>query len=314
MPFEATLVIRVYDAENQLVAETPIMAQGEIGNPGTFEATISYGGSPGTGRIEIIDFSPKDGSVIASATVKVTLGGFTGGGYIEIPQPQAMVALPVHILARTGIPGQNVSVELTWTDGTKIIQSNQVITGKDGRGLVITTLDRDAEKPYPNSQQASIEILTSNGLTLAQQQVYVLGPNDPNAMMTNVYWIAGEQVQAQTIRIPRTLGIGKASLEALLWGPAPDAATGWTTAIPTAKEILSFQGRTADWGERVTLNSLAIIDGIAHADFSVEMLANPGGALRVSLIRSQIEQTLLQFTTVNGVSITINGQQDLLEP
>ena len=48
MPFEGTLVIRIYGAQDQLVAETPIIAQGELGEPGTFEATIAYGGSPGS--------------------------------------------------------------------------------------------------------------------------------------------------------------------------------------------------------------------------------------------------------------------------
>jgi hypothetical protein len=314
MPFEGTLVVRIYDAQNQLIAEAPIIAEGEIGKPGTFKATISYGGSPGTGRIEILDYSPKDGSLLASADVKVSLGGFVGGGYFEIPQPQASVPLPLHILARTGIPGQSMEVVLTWVDGTKIVQSNKVLQGKDGRGLILTTLDLDGNATYPNTQQASLEIISTNGLTLAQQQVIILGPNDPNAMVTNVFWVVGEQVQSQLIRVPRTLGIGRASLEALLWGPAGDNIAGFSSAIPSAEEVLSFQGRTAEWGERVTLNSLAIIDGIAHADFSVEMLANPGGALRVSLIRSQIEQTLLQFSTVNGVSITINGRDGLLEP
>ena len=314
MPFEGTLMIRVYDAQGQLVAETPIIAQGELGESGTFEATISYGGSPGTGRIEILDYSPKDGTLLASASVKVTLGGFAGGGYFEIPQPQAAATLPLHVLARTGIPGQSVNVVLSWVDGTKIVHANEVILGKDGRGLIVATLDLDTNAPYPNTQQASVSVTSTDGQTLAQQQITILGPNDPNAMVTNVFWVVGEQIQVQTIRVPRTLGIGRASLEALIWGPALDTSAGYTSAIPSPKEILSYPGRSNEWGERVRLNSLAIIDGVAHADFSGELSAHPGGALSVSLIRSQIEQTLLQFSTVNSVSITINGQDGLLEP
>lgn len=314
MPFEGTLVVRIYDKLNQLVAEIPIIAQGELDGPGSYEASIAYGGSPGGGRIEILDFSPKDGSLLASATVNVTLGGFAGGGYFEIPLPQANGTLPLHILARTGIPGQDVNVVLNWVDGTKIIQTNKVLQGKDGRGLIITTLDLGAASPYPHTQQAVVEILGANNLTLAQQQIQILGANDANAMTTNVYWILDEKVEAQSILIPRTLGIGRASLEALLWGPVPNNSAGYTTAIPTAAEVLSFQGRSTEWGERVGLNSLAIIDGIAHADFSIELSAHPGGSMRVGLIRAQIEQTLLQFSTVNGVSITIDGRDGLLEP
>ena len=314
MPFEGTLVIRIFDAQDQLVAETPIIAQGELGKSGTFEATISYGGSPGPGRLEIYDFSPIDGSILASATVPVTLGGFTGGGYIEIPQPQASVPLPLHILARTGIPGQEVNVVLSWVDGTKMIQPNKVLQGKDGRGLVITTMDRESTITYPTTQQAMVEIMDANGYTLAQQHITLLGPNDPNLMTTNVFWVVNDNVQVQAILIPHTLGIGRASLEALLWGPAPNNSTGISSAIPSPNEILSYPGRTEAWGEYVKLNNLAIIDGVAHADFSIELAANPGGAMRVTLIRAQIEQTLLQFSTVNNVSITIDGRDGLLEP
>ncbi|TFG72857.1 MAG: hypothetical protein E4H27_01835, partial [Anaerolineales bacterium] len=314
MPFEGTLVVRVFDRLEQLVAEIPMIAQGELGGPGGFEASIAYGGSPGAGRIEIFDFSPKDGSILASATVNVTLGGFAGGGYFEVPQPQTNNPLPLYVLARTGIPGQDVNVVLEWVDGTKIIQTNKVLQGKDGRGMVITTLDSDPAVPYPHTQQAVVSVLSETGLTLAQQQIQILGANDPNSMATNVFWVVGENVQAQAIVIPRTLGIGRASLEALLWGPAPNNSLGYTTAIPTASDVLSYQGRTANWGERVVLNSLAIIDGIAHVDFSIELTAHPGGAMRTGLIKAQIEQTLLQFSTVNGVSITIDGRDGLLEP
>lgn len=314
IPFEATLVVRIFDSQGQLVAETPIMTQGEYGQPGTFEATISYGGSPGSGRIEVLDFSPKDGSVLGSDEVKVTLGGFAGGGYFEVPQPGASATLPLHILARTGIPGQNVNVVLSWVNGTKITQPYTVIQGSDGRGLILSTLDLDSTTPYPNTQQALVEVLSENGHTLAQQQLQILGPNDPNAMSTNVFWVVNETIQPQTILVPRTLGIGKASLEALLWGPASNNSAGYTTAIPGPEEIFTYPGKPSEWGEKVRLNSLAIIDGVAHADFSGELLANPGGAMRVSLIRGQIEQTLLQFSTVNSVSITVDGRSGLLEP
>ncbi len=314
MPFEGTLVILIFDAQDQLVAEIPIIAQGELDGPGSFEASIAYGGSPGAGRIEILDFSPKDGSILGSATVHVTLGGFAGGGYFESPQPSAAVTLPLHVLARTGIPGQDVNIVLSWADGTKIIQTNKVLQGKDGRGLIITTLDLYAVSLYPNTQQAVVEIIAANDLTLAQQQIQILGSNDPNAMSTNVFWVVDENVQAQSILVPRTLGIGRASLEALLWGPPSDNSTGYSSAIPAAAEVLAYQGRTPEWGEHVRLNSLAIIDGVAHADFSEELTAHPGGAMRVSLIRAQIEQTLLQFSTINSVSITIDGSDGLLEP
>ena len=107
----------------------------------------------------------------------------------------------------------------SWVDGTKMIQSIKVLQGKDGRGLVMTTLDRNQQLTYPHTQQALVEIIDANGHTLAQQQITLLGPNDPNADDRPMYsGLLDENVQVQSILIPRTLGIGRASLEALLMG------------------------------------------------------------------------------------------------
>jgi spore germination protein GerM len=63
------------------------------------------------------------------------------------------------------------------------------------------------------------------------------------------------------------------------------------------------------------LRKLTIVDGVATADFSKEMRAYGGGSLRVTLIRQQIERTLMQFPTVRQVVITIEGESEgVLEP
>ena len=79
--------------------------------------------------------------------------------------------------------------------------------------------------------------------------------------------------------------------------------------------MLSYAGREASWGPRVTLRGLTIADGIATADFSRELRAYGGGSLRVSLIRQQITRTLLQFPSVREVRIAIEGRTEgVLEP
>lgn len=62
------------------------------------------------------------------------------------------------------------------------------------------------------------------------------------------------------------------------------------------------------------LKSLVIVNGVAEADFSIELNAHSGGAEQVVQIRQQIEATLRQFRTISDVSITVNGQPALLEP
>ncbi len=316
LPFEATLVVRVYDAWGQLAAVAPIMVQGEYGGPGTFEGSITYGGVPGAGRVEVADVSAKDGSDITKAEVALTLTGFPGGGYIEMPAPLAQVTVPTRVLARVGRPGEQVNVTLIWNDGAQFTHPVTLLSGKDGRGLAVISMDwvADPRPTHPATQGGALQIHDAAGQLLAWQPLTILHPSDPNTMSTKVYWVRGEQLYAQTIRIPRTLGIGRASLEMLLWGPTPNNREGFQTALPLPAEVLSAANRGTDWGERVLLRDLTIINGVARADFSKELLANAGGAARMLLIRQQIEQTLLQFSTVNKVIITVEGRTDMLEP
>ena len=314
-PFEGTLVIRVVDQAGNLLAEKPTITEGPMEGPVSFEEQILYGGSSGPGRIEVVEFSARDGSVIAKTSTSVFLQGFPGGGVIESPQPQADVTLPILLLARVGKPGEDLNVTVSWENGSQFARVFTALQGLDERGLLIVALDHiGASSPHPPTQSGAVEIHTLEGRRLAWQPVRILSPNDPGTMGTNVYWVVGEETVPQQIRIPRTLGIGKASLEALLWGPVPQNASGFQTAIPTSEEVLNYAGRGADWGERVKLNSLTIVDGVAHADFSPEITAIAGGAIETALIHQQIEKTLLQFSTVDEVEITVDGQRDQLQP
>ncbi len=313
-PFEGTLVIRVYDGRDQLSAEVPILAEGEYGKAATFAASITYGGIPGLGRVEILEFSPRDGSVTASAVQSVILTGLPGGGYLEVPEPLATATFPLGILAHVGIPGQQVRASVIWADGTRTSSAHTLLQGTDGRGLLAVSLGLGpSDPPHPPTQEAVVEIATLEGSPLAWQPVRLLHPQDPAAMATNVFWIRDGKIISETVRIPRTQAIGRASLERLLWGPVPGNVDGFTSAIPSPAQVLSYPGRDNSWGERVVLRRLAIVNGVAQADFSIELNGHSGGAEQVVQIRQQIEATLRQFRTVSDVLITINGQPALLE-
>lgn len=98
-------------------------------------------------------------------------------------------------------------------------------------------------------------------------------------------------------------------------GPPAGSPPSVTTALPLPQQVLSYPGRRADWGPRVTLRRLTIVNGVATADFSKELRAYGGGSARVALIRRQITQTLLQFPTIQHVRIAIEGAiVGVLEP
>lgn len=72
-PFEATLTGRVLNGSGAVIGLGPVMVQGELGRPGTFNTQLEFDRSraTGIGRVEIAELSAKDGSVVISASVPV---------------------------------------------------------------------------------------------------------------------------------------------------------------------------------------------------------------------------------------------------
>lgn len=317
-PFESTLLWQVYDAAGQVVGRGPIMVDAEMGQPGSFADQITYSAAAaGPGRIEVAELSAKDGSVVVSASVDVVLAGSPAAGSIEIPRAGVYAVLPLHILARVGTPGEQATATLTWQDGTFLQGQFRILAGEDGQGLLIGSLDwmMEGQPPQPPSQPASLSIHSQDGQLLAEQAFTVLSAGDPEVRTVTVYFLLGEELQATQRLIAETEAVGSAALNELLWGPPPNNLAGFTSAIPSPEEVLAYPGRGADWGPRVRLLKLTIIDGVATADFSKEINAYGGGSLRVKLIHDQIAQTLLQFSTVTEVVIAVEGQTEgVLQP
>ncbi|MEO8285227.1 MAG: serine hydrolase [Chloroflexota bacterium] len=247
---------------------------------------------------------------------------------ITLPEEGARVMLPVHILARLGQPGEQVTAELRWLDGTRLTNRFTLLKGEDGKGLLAGNLDwvNMLQPPEPKTQQASLQIVDASGTVLIQRVVEVVSPTDAGTQPVKLFWTisgAPDIVQPQT-RPVITPAKGDANttgdmvtraLEELLWGPPAISQVGFGTALPTTEQVLTYPGREPDWGPRVTLQKLTINGGRATADFSKEMRAYGGGSLRVKLIHDQIAETLKQFPGIQDLVISIDGQTDgVLEP
>jgi len=314
-PFESTLLGRVLDARGNVLGQGPIQVAAEMGKPGTFSGRIFFqAATAGPGRVEVLEVSPKDGAVMTYAVVEVALAV---SGRIDIPAAGSRATLPLHILARLGRPGERVVAALRWQDGTELARTYTLLEGEDGNGLLIESLWWEGKPPtaFPPTQPATLQIRTPEGAVLARQEITILHPDDPEVQTVTVYFLREEDLIPVQVHIPRTVRVGTAALEELLWGPPPDAPAGLGTALPLPPEVLRYPGRGPDWGPRVRLLSLTIQDGVALADFSRELRAYGGGSLRVMLIRQQIARTLLEFPTVREVVIAIEGETEgVLEP
>ena len=98
----------------------------------------------------------------------------------------------------------------------------------------------------------------------------------------------------------KTKAVARAAMDALLLGPsAAEKAEGYWTALP----------------DGIHIQHLTVANGIASIDFDDALERGNGGACQGFAIRAEIEQTLLQFSTVKRVVLSINGKtEDILQP
>jgi hypothetical protein len=115
---------------------------------------------------------------------------------------------------------------------------------------------------------------------------------DPEASCDKVFPVERE--------IPHTQASARAAVEELLAGPTGlEQAAGYFTSINPG----------------VTVRRLTIQNGVVTVDFDEQLESQVGGSCRVAAIRAQIDATLMQFSTVRSVIVSISGRtEDILQP
>ena len=324
-PSVSTLDMRPFELEPGVGFSTSIEAQmPQALDPGAYGLSLVVR-RPGGPMVDLVPIQVGDTSEEYGTTTQRDMDAAAEacppltGEAIEIPQPGATVVLPIHILAHVGEPGQSLSAWLVWGDGTQLVETFTALQDPEGGGLLVDSLDwtTESQPPEPPTQPATLTIRNQEGGVLAEVDVTVLSPDDPNTARIDLYWALGELLESEQRRVIDTGDLPATALEELLWGPPPRNLAGFSTAIPTPEEVLNYPGREDDWGLRVQLRSLTIENGVATADFSQEMRAYGGGSARVQMIRDQVSQTLMQFQepTIDEVQIAVEGQTEgVLQP
>ena len=131
-------------------------------------------------------------------------------------------------------------------------------------------------------------------------------PPEMQSMSFGLYFIVYEKSQESVVRVSRSVsartedGAELTALNELLKGPKSDEGLNLETAIP----------------KNTVLKSLLILpNGTAEADFNQTLHSGVSGSAQVSAIREQIEKTLLQFSTINSVIISVDGEsEEVLQP
>lgn len=100
--------------------------------------------------------------------------------------------------------------------------------------------------------------------------------------------------------IIKTEAVARAAIEELIKGPTEEEkSNGYFSGINQSSKI----------------NKLSIVNETATIDFNNSLEEGVGGSCRVAEIRAQIAETLMQFSTVKKVIISVDGRiEDILQP
>ena len=279
------VVLRLVTPEDTWVCQNGAWVK--HGQPATPQPTggcqVSQPDNQPQAKGDLVVRAPLLNEVIASpVTIK---GQARGNWFFE-------AVMPIKLVTEAGVELGSCQgrAESDWQTTDLVPFSCQLsfVNPSEGRGFLIISQDNPSGDP---AKGESYKYPISFGVTKTNVQVYWLQTSDQTDCAS------GQLVQRQA---EPTTAVAKAAITELLAGPtAEEKARGLSTAInPDTK-----------------LQQLTIADGVAMADFSPELDKNSGGSCRVTAIRTQIEQTLKQFSTVRKVIISINGRSaDILQP
>lgn len=143
----------------------------------------------------------------------------------------------------------------------------------------------------------------------AQIEITIIPIKENETMNVKVFFLNNKMdpemldcsiVYPVTREVEKTVAVGRASLMELFKGTTDqEEDNGYFSNINDGVEILS----------------LTIKEGVAYVDLSNELQEGVGGSCKVTSIRAQISETLKQFSTVDSVVISIDGEsEDILQP
>lgn len=220
---------------------------------------------------------------------------------ITVAQPavNATIGLPATISGQARVFESTVHIRIRNGNGTELVEVTTTANAPDAGQY--GPFSAAVHYPAPTTQTGTVEVFNISAkdgseinkviipvrfATVAANTVKVYFTNtkeDPNR-------IACGTTLPVNRRVAETSAIATAAINQLLMGPTVnEASSGYTTNIPNT----------------VQLRSLRIENGTAYADFNSAL--NAGGSCRVAGIRSQITNTLKQFSTVTNVVISVNG-------
>jgi hypothetical protein len=208
-------------------------------------------------------------------------------------------SFPVRVLNMQGeiVKSIPVTTQDDWMTEDLVSFSFKLDTQFKGESIVVLRFEKSNPsglEENDDSVQISITIKPIEKVETMKVKVFF-----PSTKL-NSEMIDCSLVYPVTREIEKTVAVGRASLIELFNGTTvQEEGDGYFTNINDGVEILS----------------LSISKGVAYVDLSNELQEGVGGSCKVTSIRAQITETLKQFSTVDSVVISIEGNtEDILQP
>lgn len=226
---------------------------------------------------------------------------------IKFPSADEILSLPILITGEARVFENQLQYRLMECDGNVlrngIVTAESLDMGMFGPFEVVVDILSDPHGEYGCIEVFSASPKDGSEINLVQTPIRF---DMSKARRVHVFLSkdeTGEDCQTvfPVVRLASsTPAIARVTLEELLRGPTTlEKQQGYQTSINVG----------------VSIQKLVIQDGVARVDFDSQLEEAVGGSCRVSIIRNQIEKTLMQFPTVKEVIISIDGRtEDILQP
>ena len=206
---------------------------------------------------------------------------------------------PVRVLNEQGeiVKFISVTTQDDWMTSDLISFSFKLDTQLEEESIVVLRFEKSNPSGLEeNDDFAQVTITVKPIIEIETMKIKVFFPNSK----LNSEMIDCSLVYPVTREIEKTVAVGRASLNELFEGTTnEEEGNGYFSNINDGVKILS----------------LTIKGGVAYVDLSNELQEEVGGSCKVTSIRAQISETLKQFTTVDTVVISIDGEsEDILQP
>ncbi len=206
---------------------------------------------------------------------------------------------PVRVLTENEeiIKSLSATTDDDWMTSDLVSFSFKLDTNLEKESVVVIRF----EKANPsgigeNDDYAQVTIKIKPVEKIETMKVKVFFPNsklDPEMLDCSI-------VYPVTREIEKTVAVGRAALTELFKGTTDQ------------EEDLGY---FSNINEGVEIQSLSIKEGVAYVDLNDKLQEEVGGSCKVTSIRAQISETLKQFSTVDSVVISIDGEtEDILQP